>query len=387
MGTVGSSIGTMADSLSPAAGSQTLNSFDVAIFDMDGLLLESESLWRIAEREATEQLGIPLTDIDFNSTMGVRMRDVAHIWFNRFPWEGPSPDEVADRVISRLMELLADPEELPGVTAALQTCADHGLRIALCSSSDERVIEAAVRSLGLGSWFEVSHSAEHDEFGKPHPQPFLSTATKLGVEPDRCLVFEDSVAGCVSAKSAGMTVVAVPDPSNVASPKFGIADLVLTSLRHFDAEVLTLLDDKTPVPTLSRPRFHLAFPVSDLGAARDFYGGLLGCVEGRSADTWVDFDLWGHQIVAHVSDNHEPPSTNEVDGHDVPASHFGLLLHTSAWNELVERLEAGNVPFVMKPTVRFAGLAGEQRTCFVLDPAGNALEFKAFTDDRQVFAQ
>jgi extradiol dioxygenase family protein len=273
------------------------------------------------------------------------------------------------------------------VLDALQTCVDQGLRLALCSSSDDRIIDAVVDTLGLASRFELTHSAEHDEFGKPHPQPYLTTAAKLGVVPARCLALEDSIAGCLSAKSAGMTVIAVPDASARPSPRFAVADLVLPSLTHLDHTALTMLDRGVPAPNLGSPRFHLAFPVNDLEAARRFYGGILGCPEGRSSDTWVDFDLWGHQIVAHLSTDHESPSTNDVDGHEVPSSHFGLLLHASAWHELVERLQVNGVPFIIEPTLRFAGLAGEQRTCFVSDPAGNALEFKAFTDDRQVFAR
>ncbi|MDA3040502.1 MAG: VOC family protein [Actinomycetota bacterium] len=138
---------------------------------------------------------------------------------------------------------------------------------------------------------------------------------------------------------------------------------------------------------MSRPRFHLAFPVHDLEVARWFYGSVLGCPEGRSAPEWVDFDLWGHQIVAHHDASVDPMavSTNPVDGEDVPARHFGLLLHDGAWRNLVSCLQAADVPFLIQPQVRFAGQPGEQLTCFVLDPSGNALEFKAFADDRSVF--
>jgi len=140
---------------------------------------------------------------------------------------------------------------------------------------------------------------------------------------------------------------------------------------------------------MSRPRFHLAFPVHDLAAARAFYGGVLGCSEGRSSDRWVDFDLAGHQVVAHLApEDCVPPTTNRVDGHDVPASHFGLLLEPEAWHELVARLTAApDTRWVIEPTTRFEGEPGEQLTCFVLDPSGNALEFKSFADDSQVFAK
>ena len=143
-----------------------------------------------------------------------------------------------------------------------------------------------------------------------------------------------------------------------------------------------------------RPRFHLAFPVHDLDAARAFYGDLLGCPEGRSAPDWVDFDLFGHQIVAHLvaappategGDRADP--TNRVDGRDVPVPHFGLLLEPDAWLALADRLVAAGADFVIEPHVRFVGEVGEQSTMFLLDPSGNALEFKSFADDTQVFAR
>ncbi len=136
------------------------------------------------------------------------------------------------------------------------------------------------------------------------------------------------------------------------------------------------------------PRFHLAVPVDDLDAARGFYGGVLGCAEGRSADTWVDFDLFGHQLVVHLDPDHRPSTTtNPVDGDDVPVPHFGALLDPVTWGDLAERLVAAGTTFVIEPHTRFAGEAGEQSTMFLRDPAGNALEFKSFADDRQVFAR
>lgn len=354
---------------------------------MDGLLTESESRWRIAEREAVARLGLPLTDADFDATMGVRMRQVTQMWFAAHPWDGLTPDQVADEVIDRVIQLCADAVPLPGVVDALDRCEQAGLRLAVCSSSDQKMIDSILAALGIADRFELTHSAENDEFGKPHPQPYLVTAKLLGVEPRDCVVFEDSVAGCLSAKSAGMTVVAVPDSVDSGSSRFGFADAVLSSLESFGPDVLDDLTAGLTVPTLSRPRFHLAFPVDDLSQAREFYGGVLGCREGRSADTWVDFDLFGHQVVAHLDPEHAPePATNDVDGHAVPASHFGLLLPLAEWRRAVARLEAADTPFLMPPTVRFAGEPGEQHTCFVLDPAGNALEFKAFRDDRTTFA-
>ena len=138
---------------------------------------------------------------------------------------------------------------------------------------------------------------------------------------------------------------------------------------------------------MSRPRFHLAFPVSDLGAARDFYGALLGCPEGRSAPDWVDFDFHGHQIVAHLSPAEAEAATNAVDGEAVPVRHFGLILSPAEWAILAERLRAADIAFLIPPTTRFKGEPGEQSTFFVKDPSGNVLEFKAFADDARVFAR
>ena len=136
------------------------------------------------------------------------------------------------------------------------------------------------------------------------------------------------------------------------------------------------------------PRFHLAVPVDDLAAARAFYGGTLGCAEGRSADTWVDWNLRGHQFVTHLVPGcgEERRATNPVDGHDVPVPHFGLILTVDEFHELAGRLRSAGTTFVIEPYVRFAGQPGEQWTMFLHDPAGNALEFKAFADDSQVFA-
>jgi extradiol dioxygenase family protein len=136
------------------------------------------------------------------------------------------------------------------------------------------------------------------------------------------------------------------------------------------------------------PLFHLAFPVNDLEEARRFYGGLLRCPEGRSSDEWVDFNFYGHQIVAHLAPQESAKGpTNAVDGHDVPVRHFGAILPMDEWDALADRLREAKVSFVIEPYVRFKGEAGEQATMFFLDPSGNALEFKAFGDISQVFAK
>ena len=139
--------------------------------------------------------------------------------------------------------------------------------------------------------------------------------------------------------------------------------------------------------TSLRP-FHLAFPVRDLADARAFYGTLLGCKEGRSSAEWVDFNFFGHQLVAHLSpDEPEHKAHNLVDGDAVPVRHFGVILTMEAWRELVERLTRAKIAFLIPPEIRFEGLPGEQATFFIRDPSGNALEFKAFENDARIFAQ
>lgn len=138
----------------------------------------------------------------------------------------------------------------------------------------------------------------------------------------------------------------------------------------------------------SRPRFHLAFPVRDLNEARAFYGTLLGCREGRSSDEWIDFDFFGHQIVAHLSANDAGHKAhNIVDGDAVPVRHFGVILTMDDWRALAENLKSRQIPFLIEPDIRFQGLPGEQATFFILDPSGNALEFKAFDDEARIFAR
>jgi extradiol dioxygenase family protein len=134
--------------------------------------------------------------------------------------------------------------------------------------------------------------------------------------------------------------------------------------------------------------FHLAFPVNDLSAAREFYGGVLGCAEGRSSECWIDFDLFGHQIVTHLSENGAGVKvTNHVDADHVPVPHFGIILPMEEFKDLAEKLKAKGVEFIIEPKIRFEGEVGEQATMFFLDPSGNALEFKGFRDFSTVFAK
>ncbi len=139
--------------------------------------------------------------------------------------------------------------------------------------------------------------------------------------------------------------------------------------------------------TKSIPPFHLAVPVDDLDAARGFYGGLLGCAEGRSSDKWIDFDFFGHQFVVHKASPITDPDRNDVDGHNVPSFHFGLILPWGEWEALADKLKAAGTQFVIEPYIRFKGEVGEQATMFFKDPAGNAIEIKSFRDMSQIFAK
>ena len=138
-------------------------------------------------------------------------------------------------------------------------------------------------------------------------------------------------------------------------------------------------------PTPLRP-FHLAIPVDDLSAARDFYATVLGCAQGRSSDQWIDFDFFGHQLVVHCVERAGDAGTNPVDGHDIPVPHFGLVLTMDGFDQLAARIRVAGVAFVHEPMLRFAGMPGEQKTMFLRDPAGNSLEFKAFANDAMLFA-
>ncbi len=133
--------------------------------------------------------------------------------------------------------------------------------------------------------------------------------------------------------------------------------------------------------------FHLAFPVDDIDQARIFYTDVLGCAIGRKSERWIDFNFFGHQITAHLVRQEHNKATNDVDGDSVPIGHFGLILEWDAWHALRDRLESRNVAFIIGPRIRFQGQAGEQATLFIHDPSGNALEFKSFRNDRQIFAR
>jgi sugar-phosphatase len=205
-----------------------------AIFDMDGLLIDSEPLWRLAEQEVFATVGVHLNDTLCGETMGLRSDEVVHHWFQRFPWSDPSPGEVEGILIARMHELILHRgEAMPGVDEVLGQIHQAGLRLGLASSSPPLLIKAVLERLGIADRFEVTCSAIHEKRGKPDPAVYLTAAQQLGVEPKECLAFEDSLAGVRSACAAGMMVIAIPAHEQLGDPVFGEADLVLSSLGEF----------------------------------------------------------------------------------------------------------------------------------------------------------
>jgi sugar-phosphatase len=205
---------------------------------MDGLLLDSEVLWHKAEVEIFGSLGVPILDAMGRSTKGMYVNEVVAFWYTQYPWDGPSADEVVDQLLARVGDLVeTEGRLLPGATRALDLTGERG-PLALASSTPMALIVRCLKHFGLLERFVTIHSAEFEQYGKPHPGVFLSAAMSLGVAPASCLVLEDSAAGVLAAKAATMTVVAVPVIEDRARPEFGIADLVLSSLEELTPDWL-----------------------------------------------------------------------------------------------------------------------------------------------------
>ncbi len=212
------------------------------IFDLDGLLIDSEPRWRRAEIEIFGGVGLHLDEAQVRQTMGLRIDDAVAHWWQQAPWPGPSPSEVAAAVTGRVAELVAaGGVALPGAVAAVERCRGLGLAVGVCSGSYAVVIEAALGRLGLADLVDAWHSAEWEPAGKPHPGAFLTTAAKLGADPADCVAVEDSFNGAIAAKAARMRVVAVPEPSVADSDRWGFCDARLPSLEAFDDALLFAL--------------------------------------------------------------------------------------------------------------------------------------------------
>lgn len=208
--------------------------FDAAIFDMDGLLIDSEPLWQRAEINCFRPLGVPITAEICMATAGRRLDEVLTLWYERFGWEGPSIADMHARVLDEVTRLMmAEGKALPGVHQQMKALRQAGLKLAIASSSPPALIAAVVARLNLGGYLELTHSGTLEAHGKPDPAVFLTTARLLGVDPARCLVFEDAPAGVEAGHRAGMHVVAVPSVFDPADPGFKLAQEVLSSLEDF----------------------------------------------------------------------------------------------------------------------------------------------------------
>lgn len=208
-----------------------------AIFDLDGLLVDSEPLWQQAEMEVFATVGLMLTAEQCMETQGYRIDEAVDYWYQKHPWP-QGKEGIADKVVARLIELLnSHAKPMPGVMATLDFFKQKGIPMVVASSSHLVIIENAVKGLGVGEYFESLHSAQFEERGKPHPAVFLTAAQALNVRPTECVVFEDSLYGLIAAKAAKMKAVAVPSHIDATNPKFSIADVILNSLSEWNNAV------------------------------------------------------------------------------------------------------------------------------------------------------
>lgn len=201
------------------------------IFDMDGVLIDSEPLWRRAEIETFAEVGLALSDADCLQTTGLRIDEAVAYWFDRAPWPSRSLDSVAHAIVGRVAQLIREQgEPLVGVHESIREASQRGWRLGLASSSSTFLIETVLDRFGLQDAFEVTRSAEHEAFGKPHPAVYLATADALGIAPKHCVAIEDSVNGVISALAAQMACIAIPAPESREDPRFSIASRRLASL-------------------------------------------------------------------------------------------------------------------------------------------------------------
>ena len=215
---------------------------DAVIFDMDGLLIDSEPLWKKAEIKVFGSVGLSLTAEMLRQIEGTRLDEAVAFWHNYRAWSNKTLQQVADEILEEITALIdAEGKLLDGVIESLEFIVSQHIPLALASSSPIQLIEKVLQRFSIKSYFSVVHSAQFEPYGKPHPGIFITTAGYLQVSPSRCLVFEDSLNGVIAAKAAKMKCIAVPHADVINNPKFEIADLIIPSLKKFDGKVLQQL--------------------------------------------------------------------------------------------------------------------------------------------------
>ncbi|MDN5203449.1 hexitol phosphatase HxpB [Fulvivirgaceae bacterium BMA10] len=220
---------------------------EAVIFDMDGVIIDSEPFWEAAEMEIFGELGLKLSKEMCYQTVGLRTDEVVKYWYDQYPWNGLSKKEVEIAITKKVRDqILENGKAMKGLENAIEMIQHLKLKLSLASSSAMEIIETVLNKLDIRSKFEVVHSAELEEFGKPHPAVYISTARKMGIDPKNCLAIEDSFNGLISAKAARMKTIAIPESSMSGHPKFSIADLKLNSLSEFNEHILHDLNSNKP---------------------------------------------------------------------------------------------------------------------------------------------
>lgn len=202
-----------------------IENFEAVIFDMDGVLIDSEPLWKIAMEDVFHEIGFNLTRKDFQKTVGLRIDEVIRFWFDYKQYVGETWETTEQKIVQRMVQLIQENgDPLPGVLDTLEFLKSRKMKIGLATSSYTILIETVLNELGVAAAFDYTYSAEHEEFGKPHPAVYLHVANKLNVSPMKCLVIEDSLNGIISGKAARMTVVCIPEKTHHPEPKLMVAD-------------------------------------------------------------------------------------------------------------------------------------------------------------------
>lgn len=215
-----------------------LSHYQAVIFDMDGVLIDSEPLWKIAMEEVFQSLGSTLIKTDFQKTVGLRIDEVVHFWNIQEKWGVTNEQEVEEAIIVKMIELISQhPKPLTGVLETLNFLKSKQIKIGLGTSSSNRLIQVVLRELNIQSYFDVTHSAENEVFGKPHPAVYLHVARELGVAPHQCLVIEDSLNGVIAGLAAKMKVVCIPEKTHHPNPKLSVADFHFESMVDFLREI------------------------------------------------------------------------------------------------------------------------------------------------------